>query len=164
MKPLTSKSAYLVTPARLPDVIAAIQAMATYKFYKLSFEDWADRISGDKAQAQYWRQVFEQHPEFFRLDAKRQKASLVWRRQYPKRFHVDREVPLSYDEFYRLTDSEKERVSRTQLKAADIHMLITTAVDLHARQLESQRERRWWIPAATALAGLLGGLLGAAVG
>jgi hypothetical protein len=46
-------SPYLSEPARLGDVIAAIQAMATYKFYKLDFESWADRISADKALAEH---------------------------------------------------------------------------------------------------------------
>ena len=32
---------------RLANVMAAIQVMATYKFYKLDFKGWADRISGD---------------------------------------------------------------------------------------------------------------------
>ena len=63
--------------------------METYKFYRLSFEGWADRITANKNQGLYWKNVFEQHPEFFRLDSAREKASLVWRRQYPKRFHVD---------------------------------------------------------------------------
>ena len=39
-------SPYLKDENRLGDVIAAIQAMATYKFYKLTHERWADRISG----------------------------------------------------------------------------------------------------------------------
>ena len=37
-------SPYLRARARLADVIAAIQAPATYPFYKLDSVDWADRI------------------------------------------------------------------------------------------------------------------------
>ena len=76
---------------RLADVIAALQATATYKFYKLDFARWADRIVGEKAKANHWRKVFEEHPEFFRLDSDRRRASLVWRRQHQKRYDVDRE-------------------------------------------------------------------------
>jgi hypothetical protein len=79
-------SPYLSDPSRLADVIAAIQAMGTYKFYKLDFKGWADRISADESRGEYWKKIFEQHPEFFRLDGKREKASQIWRRQYPRRF------------------------------------------------------------------------------
>ena len=82
-------SPYLREDGRLGDVIAAIQAMATYKFYKLEFKGWADRISADETLAEHWRQVFQEHPEFFRLDGERKRASLVWRRQHPKRYSVD---------------------------------------------------------------------------
>ena len=44
----TALSPYLRDPNRLGDVIAAIQAMSTYKFYKLSFAGWADRMSADE--------------------------------------------------------------------------------------------------------------------
>jgi hypothetical protein len=159
-----ASTSYLNEPGRLPDVLAAIQSMAAYKFYKLSFEAWADRISGDGNLADHWRTVFEDHPEFFRLDRKREKASLVWRRQTPKRFHVDRQRLLSHEEFYALPDSEKDRVSRSQLSTADIQALMATAVELHARQVELRKERRWWIPLLTAAAGLIGGLVGALLG
>src|SRR5688500_18588789 len=86
MKKQRSESACLNDPGRLGDVVAAIQAMGTYKFYKLPFDGWADRISGDSSKGDHWKTVFLEHPEFFRFDSKREKASLVWRRQYPKRF------------------------------------------------------------------------------
>ena len=44
---------YLEDTQRLADVIAAIQVMATYKFYKLSFSAWADRIVADESQAEH---------------------------------------------------------------------------------------------------------------
>jgi hypothetical protein len=96
----TSKpSPYLENPNRLADVIAAIQAMSTYPFHMLKFSSWAEQISADKAQGDYWKRVFEEHPEFFRLDTTREMASLVWRRQFPKRFHVDLAKNLSNQEF-----------------------------------------------------------------
>jgi len=57
-------------------VIAAIQVMATYKFYKLDFSGWAGRIKGDENNGDYWKRIFEEHPEFFRLDKNREKGSL----------------------------------------------------------------------------------------
>src|SRR5215212_938906 len=102
-----SKSPYLNDPNRLADVISAIQVTSTYKFYKLTFDAWADRISADSSRGEYWKKIFEQHPEFFRLDGQRQKASLVWRRQYPKRFQVDDERVLTRAEYDSLTETEK---------------------------------------------------------
>jgi hypothetical protein len=139
------RSPYLEDPNRLADVIAAIQAMSTYKFYKLPFNRWADRISGDESKGNYWRRVFEDHAEFFRLDSAREKASLVWRRQYPKLFHVDRGKRLSLDEYDALTETEKTRVSRDPLTPADIKTLVDTAINLHTRAIERERESRWWV-------------------
>jgi hypothetical protein len=158
-----AESPYLHDPNRLADVIAAIQAMGTYKFYKLSFDKWADRISGNSSKGEYWRKVFAEHPEFFRLDAARERASLVWRRQYPKRFNVDEERRLSREEFYQLTDEQKARVSRNPLTPADIKALIDTAINLHSRSLERQKEKRWWIPLTSAIGGLIGAIAGALI-
>jgi hypothetical protein len=143
-------------------VIAAIQAMSTYKFYKLDFAGWADRISGNTSTAEYWKKIFEEHGEFFRLDSKRQKASLVWRRQYPKRFHVDLERKITNEEYEALNNEEKlNRVSREPLRSEDIKALVETAINLHTKAIETRRERRWWIPLISAAAGLVGALIGA---
>lgn len=157
----SSLSPYLADTRRLADVIAAIQVMGTYKFYWQDFAGWAERISGDAGQAAYWRRIFENHPEFFRLDGDRLGAALVWRRQYPKRFHVDEERRLTVEECLSLGEAEMERVSREPLSANDIRALIDTAVGLHSRALDQQKERRWWLPLATAVAALLGAVLGA---
>lgn len=156
-----SLSPYLADTRRLADVIAAIQVMGTYKFYWQDFAGWAERISGDAQQAAYWRNIFEDHPEFFRLDGERQGAALVWRRQLPKRFHVDEERRLSAAETLALDEAGMERVSREPLSAHDIRSLIDTAVGLHSRALDQQKERRWWLPLVTAVAALFGAVLGA---
>ena len=164
MRERTTQSPYLSSAHRLADVLAAIQAMGNYKFYKLDFPGWADRISGDTSQAGHWAQVFRDHPEFFRLDPTKQRASLVWRRQHPKLYHVDEQRQLTRAEFQALPDPDKARVSRIPLDAADVQSLMATAVELHSRAIEQVRERRWWIPvAASAIGGLLGALVGAAV-
>lgn len=154
-------SPYLKEPGRLGDVIAAIQAMATYKFYKLDFDGWADRISTDKSQAQHWQRVFEEHPEFFRLDSERTRASLVWRRQYPKHYGVDSSREISKEEFDRLDSAEKARISRVPLPASDIKTLIDTAINIHSRALEAQKQQQWYKPLAfQAAAALVGALVG----
>ena len=157
---MAAKSPYLNDTGRLADVIAAIQAMGTYKFYKLDFGGWADRITANKNQPFYWKNIFEQHPEFFRLDGERKRASLVWRRQYPKRFHVDLEKRLTPAELEALSDDESKRVSRDPL-TEDIKTLVDTAISLHSRALESEHEGRWWIPLVSSG---IGGLVGAVIG
>ena len=127
------KSPYLNEPTRLPKVLSAIQVMGTYKFYKLDFAGWADRISGDAKQADHWKRVFEEHPEFFRLDAGRGKASLVWRRTYQKLYDVDKEEKITRERFHQLTVEEKTRISRNPLTNEDISTLITAAIQLHSR-------------------------------
>lgn len=155
-------SPYLADAARLTDVIAGIQALGTYKHYALSFEEWAWRISGDRRRADHWRRVFEEHPEFFRLDTNRQRAGLVWRRQYPKRYDVQAGRLLSQDEAARVRSAgQVSRLSRNALTPADIQALISTAIDLHARELERQKESHWWVPLLTGLAGAIGGFVGA---
>jgi hypothetical protein len=147
---------YLSSDRRLADVIAAIQAMGTYKFYKLSFQIWGERISGldDVVTARYWEQVFKEHPEFFRLDNERIKASLVWRRQYPKKYHVDWERKITEQD----VGVAQERLSRNPLSQDDIKALIGIAIDLHAKASEEKRDRRWYIPV---IAALLGTIIGA---
>lgn len=154
-----TKSPYLESDSRLADVIAAIQSMGTYKFYKLDFAGWADRIVGDVDQADYWRTVFEEHPEFFRLDQSREKASLVWRRQHPKQFNVDTTTLITKQDFLALSSEEKERVSRTPLGESEIALLVNTAVELHSRALERKRDRRWWTAGAFGIIGVVVGAL-----
>jgi hypothetical protein len=154
-------SPYLNDDGRLGDVIAAIQAMATYKFYKLDFEGWADRINADKGRAIQWQRVFEEHPEFFRLDGERKRASLVWRRQYPKRYNVDTLKEISSEVFDALDGAQKARISRVPLSASDIKTLIDTAINLHSRALEAQKHRHWYKPLVLqAFAALLGAVIG----
>ena len=158
-------SPYTRTPTRLGDVIAAIQALGTYRYYKRTFEGWATRISGDKTQAAHWEGVLRDHPEFFRVSSDGKHASLVWRRQYPRRWHVDTGRRLTQDEIARLEPKELERLSRDPLSAAEIQTLLSTASDLHARGLEQKSARRWWIPVVVnATAALVGAGFGALVG
>lgn len=155
-----SESPYLKDSNRLGDVIAAVQAMAVYKFYKLSFEEWADRISADKSQAEKWKNIFIEHPEFFRLDSNSEKASLVWRRQFPRRYDVDAEKTLSIDEYEALPSERSARVSRVPLGSSEIKALVDTAVNLHSRALEHQKDKRWWTALASAGGAIIGTLIG----
>lgn len=151
---------YTSNENRLSDVIAAIQVMATYKFYKLEFDSWSDRIEGNPGNGQHWKNVFEEHPEFFRLDGTRERASLVWRRNYQKLYNVDEEKKISREDYLALTPEQKQRMSRIPLVNADISTLINTAINLHSREIDHKKDSRWWISGAI---GLLGVIIGALI-
>lgn len=154
-------SPYLSSQTRLADVIAAIQAMGTYKFYKLDFRAWSKRISGDSEKHEYWKKIIEEHPEFFRLDSTKTMASLVLRRNYQRTFHVDENRELTRSECNALPSDERtNRVSRIPLTSSDLSVLIGTAVNLHNRALDKKIAERWWKIPSIGLAGVvIGGLI-----
>jgi hypothetical protein len=163
MAKATKKAPYVEDPGRLGDVIAAIQAMATYYRYKLTFAEWADRISGDPADGQHWEKVFREHPEFFRLDSARERASLVWRRQHARRYDGKQRRELTNDEYYALSAESRKEISRIPLSASDIKTLVDTAINLHTRAIAHSSDRRWWVPlvGSSAAGAMIGGILGA---
>lgn len=160
MKRPALPSPYLADDRRLSDVIAAIQTAGTYKFYKLDFATWADRISGDTNQEAHWRRVFEEHPEFFRLDSERKRGSLVLRRQRQRLYNVDENAEWTRTRYDSTPNVNPSRFSRLPLSPAEIEALIDVAINLHTRATERARDKRWWIPLISAFAGaLLGGVI-----
>lgn len=154
-----SNSPYLKAQ-RLEDVIAAIQVTGKYAYYKLSPEKWADRISGDDSQKEHWNEIFLEHPEFFRFDSSKNKVSLAWRRNYRKRFDVDEQRELSYEEYSSLSEEQKKRVSRLPLTGDEISILVNTAINLHQRAIEHNKEHRWMSsPLFSILGVMVGGFL-----
>lgn len=155
-------SPYLKNPKRLSEVIAAIQVLGTYKYYKRNFADWAKAISGNETEGEYWKKIFSEHPEFFRIARKGEMVSLVWRRTYQKRYYVDIERTVTKEECDRLkAEGKKDRISRTPLKNEDIKMLVDTAINLHSTAFEEKKDRRWWIEPLIAF---LGAIVGAVIG
>ena len=150
-----NKNPYTDNDNRLADVIGAIQVMATYKFYKRDFSKWADRIEGNPENGDYWKSIFKEHPEFFRLDKPREKASLVWRRNHQKLYHVDLEEKISREAYKSLTDEEKKKISRSPLTNTDISTLVNTAINLHSGEIDHKKDSRWWISGAIGLAGVI---------
>jgi hypothetical protein len=149
-----------LTPGRLPDVIAAITALGTYRYYKLSFEACAERIPNRPDEAERWGEILGEHPEFFRVNKQANTASLVWRRQNPKRFDPRRSVEITREEFDALTPQQQAETSRRPLSPSEITALINVAVNLHERALEHQKAARWWIPIVTSAMAFVGALFG----
>ena len=150
-----------LTDRRLGDVIAAITVLGTYKFYKLDVARWADRISAASETPDHWRDVFDEHPEFFRVTTDQQKVSLVWRRQFPRNFDVDAEAETLPD--HEVDGLVESRISRRPLTPTEVTELIGVAIRLHDRALEQQKARGWWIPLAAAALSFVGALLGSHV-
>lgn len=157
-------SSYLRSTTELADVLAALQAMARYKYYQLDFKEWSYRITGSHDNDDHWRSVISRHPEFFRIDADGN-AALVARRQHRKLYDVDRGIEISTSEFQELKKQGGiDRISRRPLSETEIETLIRTAVELHTRAVAENTDKRWWIPvlgfAVNALAALGGALIG----
>jgi hypothetical protein len=147
---------------RLAEVIAAITALANYRFYKLSFKAAAERISNDPENAKRWANIFKEHPEFFRVSG--DKVSLVWRRQNPKTFDTQSHSEITLIEFSAMEAEKKEKISRRPLNPEETTALIDVAVRLHERAIENKRIGRWWIPVLSAILAFLGAIFGAFLG
>ena len=128
---LRSRGSPYLNTDRLGDVLAAIQAMAVHERYRQSCAEWAGWISGDESRSDYWQQVFDDHPEFFRRSPDGD-YSLVLRRA--------------------LVTQSQQNV-RPALSEAQIETLVDMAIKLHSNELEASRDWRWWIARAISFAG-----------
>lgn len=152
------KNPYL-TDGRLGDVIAAITVLGTYPFYKLTAARWSYRIGSSEDRADHWRQVFQEHPEFFRPASGGDKFSLVWRRQFRRNYRIDETPEVVPD--YEIDGTTEDRVSRRPLEPAEVTELIGVAIKLHDRALEQAKARVWWLPLAAAGLSLVSVVAGA---
>ena len=163
------------TPARLADLIAAIQVMGTYKFAVRRIDRWQKRLGRTPTSALSWREVFADHPEFFTVIREKDAAagenpnvSLVWRRSKERNYDTYERVIVSRQQAMQIAEqdneSEAQRLSRPPLETDEISMLVDLAMNLHERELKHQQERRWWYAVAIAVAGLIVSLLPKIVG
>jgi hypothetical protein len=162
-----SNSPYL-KPERLQDVLAAIQTMAIYSKYRRSAEEWARLISGHKTNAAHWKELFDDHREFFRpSEAYPGHYALVWRRAADDRFHTGLKKELSPAEIDLLPEKEQRRyLTRPPVPEAHIKTLVDAAITLHQTAVDQYRDRRWWIAPvigliATTVGAFIGGIAGA---
>jgi hypothetical protein len=127
-------------PNRLADVMALIQVLALHKYGDRSDKGLRDEMQGPPHSGSTWKEIAQQHPEFFRVnEAERLGVSLVARHVLPKDENGKRELSPDF-----------------------ISILLRNAIDLHDRQIE--RAHHWKaymntvIPGALViLAALLGG-------
>jgi hypothetical protein len=111
-------------PNRLADVMALIQVLALHKYGDRSDKGLAGEIQGPPHSGSTWKEITQQHPEFFRVnDAERLGVSLVARHVLPK--------------------DEKDK---RELSSDFICTLLQTAINLHDRQLDRAHHWRVYIP------------------
>jgi hypothetical protein len=147
---------------RLQDVIAALTALGTYRYYKIDYEKCAEKIANQPGDAQKWKTILGQHPEFFR-DSDTTRVSLIWRRQFQKRYSADLQRELDFIEYTALTSAEKGKLSRRPLDAMELTSLIRLAVDLHTRALDEEKTAKWWVPLMQGALALAGVVIGAII-
>jgi hypothetical protein len=140
---------------RLQDVIAALTALSNYRYYKLDYRSWAEKIANSPGDADKWKKILKEHPEFFR-DSEDKRVSLVWRRQFQKRYSPQFQRELSYEEYAALSEEHKGRLTRRPLVAEELSRLISLAVELHAHALERKKSTFGWVAAQGAV-GVMGG-------
>lgn len=154
------KSPYLID-YRLADVIAALQIMGTYPWAKRKVDSWAKKLGKHKSGSN-WKEVFEEHPEFFSVDG--EWASLRWRFGYERTYDVVERKELTEQEIKALGEDEKDRISRKPLTSEQVGTLINSAIELHASAIAHEQEKRWLTPLLFALLGIiLGAILQAAL-
>ncbi|MGI9451494.1 MAG: N-carbamoyl-L-amino acid amidohydrolase [Geminicoccaceae bacterium] len=137
--------------------------LAYYKFYRLNVENWADRITGDVANATSLETVFRDHPEFFQIttDGTKSMAALVARRSFTRSYDVDVGTEISKNEAMERRGNEQawQRISRRPLTPDEVAVLIKTAIDMHDRAVQQRNAGRWWVLLASSGIGLIGGIL-----
>lgn len=170
-----SKSPYLINPKRIEDVIAGIQVLGSYeKKTSRRLKLWISLLGKDET---YWKKVFEEHPEFFRVNDKTEQIdeldddnsdsntseiwiSLRWRFAYQKVYDHIRKIELSEDELKKLTSQEKKKLTRKPLSSEQIQSLITTAINLNEKAINDDIRKKWWRPLLTGVFVILGALIG----
>jgi hypothetical protein len=164
--PIRHSASPYMKPDRLADLMAAIQTMAFHGRYRRSSADWAALISGDTGKESHWKAVFDEHPEFFRPSAANPgEYALVWRRARSNQYHRKMGRILELAEIDGLSPEQRNRyLSRPPVPEAEVKTLLDTAINLHQKEVEARRERRWWITPVIAIVAALGSFLGAIAG
>lgn len=152
------QSAYLASQERLADLIAAIQAMGSYRYSSRRVKKW-EQILKKPRSASSWDVVFNEHPEFFRASSREDgEHQLVLRRAQNKVYDTDTGKEITVRDYFSLDEKGQSRISRKPLSAEQIISLVEVAIKLQNQAVTYNQEVRYRIPL---LMGLLGVLLGA---
>jgi len=152
---LERQSPYIANRDRLADVVAMLQIMGTYKFASREVDKWSESLGRGPLSAKNWREVFEQHPEFFRI--RDELVSLVWRRASERLYDTVAGKEITKAEADALSDADKQKLSRAPLSPEQVTSLIEVAIKLQTQAISRRQELRWWVP-------VLVGAIGVAIG
>jgi hypothetical protein len=135
--------------------------MGSNENFRQDCEQWSRIISGSEArgdptedpiddqtdeetkeQTNYWKIVFDEHPEFFRRSRKSGGYSLIWRRALPWA-HIETQKSILLRDYMQLPPPEKKAYWRPQLSDSAVETLMDVAIKMHARAVEDSRDWRW---------------------
>ena len=158
---LASQRSPYLNEGRLADIIGAIPVLSAYERYaSRQLAEWQNQL-GEACARDGWKQVFKEHPEFFRFHDEGGKhwVGMRWRWALDKDFDPQLGRTLSSEEQAAATPEQNDRLTRVPLTPEQIETLMSTAVKLHSSAIEHERHARWWIPlvipAATTVVGIL---------
>ena len=144
---------YLSSSQRLPHVVAAIQILSEQLPASRHVRDWEEKL-GKTHDDTEWEEIFKEHPEFFRFNPDGY-VSVRWRHAYDRTFSPRERRELSTAEIQNLSETGLQKLERKPLSGDQVELLLTTAVEMHARQVAHAQERRWLIPLLFALVGVI---------
>ncbi len=170
-----SKSPYIDNPKRIEDVIAGIQVLGSYeKRTSRRLKFWISLLGNDE---NYWKKVFKEHPEFFRVNDKTEQldemnddtdkadtselwVSLRWRFAYQKIYDHNKKLELTEAQLNELTSEQKKKLTRKPLTSEQIQSLISTAINLNEKAINDDLRKKWWRPLLTGVFVIFGALIG----
>lgn len=150
------KSPYLEYDWRLADVIATLQVMGTYPWASRLVDKWTEKL-GNPISGANWKQIFQEHPEFFRLN--NDYASLRWRHGSDRTYDADKGRELPESERKSLNKEEEDNLTRKPLDSNQIETLVNTAIELRSRAVAHAQEKRWMPPSLFGLLGIIIGVI-----
>jgi hypothetical protein len=148
---------------RLGYVVAAIQVMSAGERPEATIESWAKRLSGSKDEPTIssWKNVFEEHPEFFLIydHPNGKKAALRWRYAL-KTWDAKTDKTHLLEQIPTLAPEIRDRLTSKPLMGDQIQTLLNTAIALNTDALQKQTASKWWIPLLASVLAFAGAILG----
>jgi hypothetical protein len=138
---------------RLANLIAAIQSMALAERPSGTLNRWVAELEASEeltarqldkspikfAERKKWQTVFEQHPEFFKTYTLRGEPRVLLRWRYSETLKNGANGKNPSDAQDEDKDDEAELSPGKPLTADQIQVLINTAIGMHAKEAEAER-------------------------
>jgi hypothetical protein len=143
---------------RLEKILSLIQVLGTSFDDDMEVEDLC-RLMGSSERALI--EALSAHPEFFGRDIK--DANTYWHLVLRRTgdLSIDKDTKKELSSIERLkTPNLDEQFRRPKLAASQVESLMKSAIELHARAIAAEEEKRWWKKLLVPFLGaVLGGVL-----